>query len=78
MTNFMTPAPTATGRRFGNLPKRGLKIIFYLHKSNCLEVFCKKVVLQNFVKFIGIHLSQGLFLISCIFSPHLKAREMSP
>ena len=78
MTNFMIPAPTPTGRRFGNLPKRGLNIIFYLHKSNSLEVFCKKVVLQNFVKFIGKHLSQGLFLISCIFAPHLKAREMSP
>ena len=30
-------------------------------RSNRLEVFCKKRVLRNFVKFIGKHLCQSLF-----------------
>ena len=31
------------------------------HKSSHLEVFCKKVVLKNFSKFLGKHLLQRLF-----------------
>ena len=78
MTNFMIPAPTPTGRRFWQPAQTRIKDYFLFTQKQLFGVFCKKVVLQNFVKFIGKHLSQGLFLISCIFSPHLKAREMSP
>ena len=31
------------------------------HRSSCPDVFCKKGVLRNFVKFTGEHLRQSLF-----------------
>ena len=31
-------------------------------RSSCPEVFCKNVVLRNFIKFIGKHLCQSLFI----------------
>ena len=36
-------------------------MIYFLGRSSRPEVFCKKVVLRNFVKFTGNHLCQGLF-----------------
>ena len=34
-----------------------------IERSSCLEIFCKKGVLETFAKFTGTHLCQGLFLI---------------
>ena len=32
------------------------------HRNSCPEVFCKKIVFENFVKFTGEYLCQSLFL----------------
>ena len=40
-----------------------LKVIFCKYRSSHPEVFCKKGVLRNFVKFTGKHLCQSLFSI---------------
>ena len=39
-----------------------IKSTFNYAMTNSPEVFCKKVVLKNFIKFTGEHLCQSLFL----------------
>ena len=60
-----------------NLSKLGSRSIFYLHKSSCLEMFCSKVVLQNFAKLIGKHICQSLFFnkVACFHSPKGSRNE---
>ena len=42
----------------------GSKSTFFF-RSKRPEVFCKKGILRNFIKFTGKHLHQSLFLINC-------------
>ena len=45
-----------------------LNALRFITRSNLLEVFYKNVVLKNFAKFTGKHLSQSLFLIKLLAS----------
>ena len=59
-------------------PKSHVFNLLY-HQKQPLDVFCKKVVLKNFVQFTGKHLYQSLFFnkVACVASNFIKKETRS-